>query len=324
VRMKLLVVLVSVLSIGQTLFAENRVKYTLAPQVWQNFGYTEYIMDISVPTDSGLLELKSELEFPLDVVMAGVTVGFHSTRVGLYAWSMEGGYFTNLEDPGGVMKDHDWGTLEWGQDAEKFSYTESRAEMKSTLITAEASLRVLHKRSFNLDLWGGFRYQKIEQDIIGFEGWQLDSNLVPQDISSTERGVFYRVTYKVPHLGLRSGVKLGEYTDLDAKAAFALVWTSDFDDHLLRKKTATADISGHGFISSVGARYLVPAGGRVQPFFELVAGILYFHASGSQKQRWYGDDPITEDDDTGLSISGIPHEINSRQASVGVKVGVAF
>ena len=334
--MKLLAVLVSVLIISQTLFAESQVKFALAPQVWQNFGYTEYIMDMAFVTDSGPYLLKSQLEFPLDVTMAGIMGGLYSTRNTLYAWSVEVGYFSNVDDPGRVMKDHDWETvwrvigpdtvIYWGQ-VEKFSYTKSKAEMKSHLLTAEGFLRVLHKKHFDLDIWGGFRYQKIEQDIIGYEGWQLlrDSSVARDTaVSGTAPAIYYRVTYKTPHLGLRSNIRLGQYSTLGARAAFALVWTSDFDDHLLRKKTARANISGHGFISSMNARYLIPAGGRFQPFFELAAGFLYFHASGNQTQRWYGDDPITEDDDTGLSLSGIPHEINSLQVSVGVKVGVAF
>jgi len=282
------------------------VKLSVAPQISHNFGYTEYIMDISILTDSGLFELKSELEFPLDVVMAGVTVGLYSNAEALYAWSIEGGYFINLDDPGGVMKDHDWMTLVWGQEAEKFSYTESRVEMKSTLVTAEASLRVAHGRSFDLDLWGGFRYQKIEQDVIGYDGWQLDTNLVRHELSGTEPAIFYRVVYKSPHFGLRSNIRLGRHTSIGAKAAFALVWTSDYDDHLLRFKDAAADITGRGFISGLSLRHRLPyISGRAQPFFELVGGFIYFHASGSQTQYWYGDDPVTEDNDTGTIISGV-------------------
>ena len=193
------------------------------------------------------------------------------------------------------------------------------------LITVEGYLRVLQERQYSLDLWGGFRYQKIEQNIIGYEGWQIDTDGARHTVSGIERGIYYRVTCKSPHLGLRSNVELGPHTDISAKAAFALVWASDFDDHLLRNKTATADITGHGFISGVSLRHQMPSTGTMQPFFELVGELVYLHASGGQTQSWYGDDPASpDDDDTGTSLSGIPHEINSQQVSIGLRVGLGF
>ena len=332
-KRNLLITFAFVLSLGQTLMAQSKVKFTVTPQLSQNFGLTEYIMDISILYEEGIYVLKSQLEFPLDVVMAGVAVGIHSTRDTLYAWSLEGGYFSNIDDPGGIMKDHDWGTvwrvigtdtvIYWGE-VEKFSYTESRAEMKSTLITVEGYLRIFQKRQFDIDLWGGFRYQKIEQDIIGYDGWQIDINGVLHTVSGIERGIYYKVTYKSPHLGLRSNIRLRHHTVISAKAAFALVWASDFDDHLLRNKTATADITGKGFISGVSIRHQMPRTGKIQPFFELASEFAYHHASGIQTQRWYGDDPASQDDDTGTISLGIPHEINSRQVSVGLRLGLDF
>lgn len=324
-KRNLLITFAFVLSLVQTLLAQSKVKFTVAPQLSQNFGLTEYIMDISLPYNEGIYVLKSQLEFPLDVVMAGAAVGLHSTRETLYTWSIEGSYFTNIDNPGGVMKDHDWETDTATWRVEKFSYTESRAEMKSTLITVEGYLRVLQRQRFGLDLWGGFRYQKIEQDIIGYDGWQIDTNGVRHTVSGIEKGIYYKVTYKSPHLGLRSNIRLRHHTVISAKAAFALMWASDFDDHLLRNKTATADITGKGFISGVSISHQMPRTGKIQPFFELASEFVYLHASGNQTQRWYGDDPITpDDDDTGTILSGIPHEINSRQVSVGLRVGLGF
>ena len=102
------------------------------------------------------------------------------------------------------------------------------------------------------------------------------------------------------------------------------MWASDYDDHLRRNKVATSHVMGRGVITDLNAFYTISGGGRVKPFIELVGSFLYFHASGSQKQRWYGDDPITAEDDTGNLLQGIPHEINSQQASVGLRAGVAF
>ncbi len=335
-KIKLLLVLGLVSNISLLSFAQSPgvasggstghsgVKFTLDPQLSHNFGYTEYIMDISFPTVEGNYVLKSELEFPLDVIMAGAKVGLHSTADKLYAWSVKGGYFTNLNDPGGVMKDHDWTTVRPNV-VEKFSFTESPSEMSSTLLLFEGTLRVLHRKRFDLALWGGFRYQKIKQDIIGYKGWQLDTNLIRHDISGTERAVVYRVTYKSPHVGLRANIKLGARASLGARAAFAPVWASDFDDHLLRKKTATADITGSGIISGANLDVNLASKSSLKPFVTLVSDLVYFHASGNQTQSWYGDDPATPtEDDTGTVLSGIPHEINTLQINVGLRVGLTF
>ncbi|MFQ6007673.1 MAG: omptin family outer membrane protease [Candidatus Zixiibacteriota bacterium] len=326
--------------ICQPLFAEPAVRLTVDPFISHNFGYTEYIMEwsgyLATPIDTGLYFLKSELEFPLDVIMLGAKIGLHSTKETLYAWSIEAGYCTNLDDPGGIMKDHDWETVKrvidgetvyyWGQ-VEKFSYTESSADMKSTQLTLEGFLRVMHKTSFSLDLWGGFRYQKIEQNIAGYQGWQLlRDSAVAREITvySSEPALFYWVTYKSPFLGLRSGFKLGTKVQFAAQAAFAPVWVSDYDDHLIRNKIATASITGSGLISGASIHFDLANPATFKPTVSLTSDLVYLHASGNQTQKWYGDDPLTEEDDTGTVLPGIPHDINTLQLNVGLRVSMIF
>ncbi|HWR83699.1 MAG TPA: omptin family outer membrane protease [Candidatus Deferrimicrobium sp.] len=317
--------LVLVLAITAPLQAQRKVLFTLTPQIQHDFGYTEYIMDIRIPDGYNILVLKSELEFPLDVLTAGLEVGLRSSQEGHLAWSFAGSYLTNLNDPGGVMKDHDWATLDTvTYRVDKFSYTESDARQKSALFAVEGTLRVLHRDRFDLDLWTGYRYQKIEQDIIGWQGWYLDTNFEQQPQSGTERAVFYRVTYKTPHFGLRSRLDLSDDLTLDMRAAFAAVWASDFDDHLLRGKDAIADISGSGVISGINIDYRLPARGPARLHVELGSELTYFTASGSQTQRWYADDPGTPWDDAGDEFPGIPHKVNTLQANVGLKLGLVF
>ncbi len=327
--------------ICQPLSAEKAVRFTVDPFISHNFGYTEYIMEwsgyLATPTDTGPYFLSSELEFPLDVIMLGAKIGLHSTKDTIYAWSIEAGYSTNLDDPGGIMKDHDWETVKrviegdtvysWGQ-VEKFSYTESSAEMNSTQLTLDGFLRVFHKRNFSLDLWGGFRYQKIEQDIIGYNGWELIRNtseafVVPK--AGNKLALYYRVTYKSPHLGLRSNIKLGTRVRLTTQAAFAPVWVSDLDDHLLRFFTTTADINGSGVVSGAGIHMNLSNTSTLTSVVSLTCDLLYFHASGNATQESY-DNPATPEIDEGesLPVPGVPHEINTFQLNVGLRVGLTF
>lgn len=323
-KRNLLITFIFVLSLVQTSFAQSKVKFTVTPQLSQDFGLTEYIMDIAVDTDTGLAVLGSKLEFPLDAVSAGVKFRVQPRGDGMDAWWVEGGVVTNIDSPDKVMKDTDWAKKRTNLVVDD-SYTESRVEMSSILLTIEATRRILHRENINLAVWAGFRYHRIEQDIIGWDGWFIDSNLVLHKQSGTEQGMLYRITYKLPYIGFLSDVEYDRRISLELKAAYTPVFVSDYDNHLLRNKDATASISGHGFLSGVKLQCRMGDTGTRQPFFELAGEFVYLHASGSQTQRWYGDDPITPDkDETGSVARGIPHEINSRQVSVGLRVGLGF
>ncbi len=313
-----------ILGLSVTATAKSNIRFGVAPSVMYTFGETEYIMDITYLSNGHIMTLKSQLEFPLDGMMAGMTARMYCAQQKLYTWSVEVAYYRNINDPGGIMKDHDWmtDTLTWS--VYKFSYTESDATMKSRLATLDVTLRVYQHRSFHIDLWGGIRYQKIEQDIIGYEGWQYDTAGVRHDISGTEKAMEYEVTYKTPHLGLQMEVGLEKASQLRLRAGYAMVWTSDVDDHVLRYKVATSDIKGNGFLGGVNFFHQVIVSEQLRWFFDLFGNVSYFHAQGNQVQRWYGDDPATPSDDTGYILSGIPHEINSTQAQLGVKLGVLF
>ncbi len=311
-----------------TVRAEGLVRLTLQQHITRQSGYTEYEMDIRYPLDTapgGIKVLRSELKFPLDVTMAGVRGVLESTAQGLYAWSVAVGYSVNSENPEDLMQDSDWSNLR-SVEPEKYIYTESPAQMRSTMVTAETTLRVVPQRQFNLDLWGGFRYQKIEQDIIGYRGWALDNAFDTVLLfDTTSLAMFYRVEFTTAYLGCRANFHPTPHLKFSGQAAFALVWASDFDDHHLRNKEADADIDGTGAIFGVNLGYRIPVQSVVRPFVEFVGDLAYYRASGGQTQSWYGDDPATPDkDETGTSISGIPHEIRSLRGSVGVRVGVGF
>jgi hypothetical protein len=321
--------------------AQKLVRFSLEPSLSYNIGYTEYIMNITgdMPTDSGVYPyvLRSKLEFPLDALTAGITAGMHSVSDTLFAWSVQASFRVNVEDPGGVMKDHDWETVRrlingdtvyyWGQE-EKWSYTESKADMKLRQFNVEGCFRIFYTPRLSLDFWGGFRYQRIEQDIVGYEGWGLwrdSSEAVVVRQYGTVPALYYRVTYTSPHIGLRSNLHLDRRLRLAVWAAFAPVWVSDLDDHLLRKKEATADITGSGFILGSQLRIQPVDYPGFSPLVSLHGDLVFLRASGNQTQRWYGDDPFTPDiNDTGKSFSGIPHEINTLQLSIGVRVGLTF
>jgi len=215
----------------------------------------------------------------------------------------------------------------WGQ-VEKTSFTESEVDVKHFQVHMEGYFRVFRSPRISVDFWGGFRYQRIEQDIIGYDGWQLwrdvsKPEVVP--IHGTDTALFYRVTYTAPHIGLRSNLHPDSRSLLSVWAAFAPVWVSDFDDHLLRKKTGISNITGSGGLFGAQIQVQPAHGVGMVPIVSVRGDLAYFRASGRQTQHWYGDDPITPDyDDTGSTLAGLPHVIETLQISLGLRVALVF
>jgi hypothetical protein len=294
--------------------ADTNVKFAAGPYVKINFGDTRYTMDLlALDSDSNLVRLKSKLEFPLDAVSAGVQFQVAGYKPGFRDWFVHGRVLRNVNDPGDKMIDSDWG------DGIKFSYTESEPELSLTEIDLQGNKWVAGNDMFSLELTAGYRYQKIEQDIVGYRGWQLDQNGQTISVSGTEPGLFYRVVYNMPHVGVLPSVHPLRGLSIFLRAAYSRVFMSDYDDHLLRKKVAVADGAGNGFIGKLHLSYQpAPPADRIS--FDIEGEIVRIQADLSQTQRWYGDDPIDGEDNTGQVITGIPHEIESTQYNIGLRV----
>ena len=129
----------------------------------------------------------------------------------------------------------------------------------------------------------------------------------------------------MPQIGFLLTTDLNSKLNAGLKTVLVPVWFDDVDDHVLRNKLSTADGSGIGFIGALNARYHLPMSGQnVKTYLDFFVEYTTLSASGDQVQSWYGDDPISEVDDTGTSIGGIPHDINSTQYNIGVRLGLTF
>lgn len=325
--------------------AEFPFNISIAPTLGSSFGKTEYIMDIQQPaTDENgdvivdaagqpvIWRLKSQLEFPLDVVMGGATLRVELASDPDLLW-FEGGIYTNLEDPGGDLKDSDWQGLSGILDYTQFSYTESAARMDNLVLNLEGGLRLFNPGQASISALAGFRYHKIQQDVVGYDGWfrtfdEATMSYSDEIFLQSGSGLvgYYEVRYQQIQLGLVSSMQLQPNLTGRLKAAFSPVWFEDYDDHILRRKEAVADGDGWGFVGQAGLHYgFDSGGGPFTPFLDISAEYAAVSASGLQTQSWYGDDPASQDiDDTGLSISGIPHEVNLSQINLLVMIGLSF
>ena len=132
------------------------------------------------------------------------------------------------------------------------------------------------------------------------------------------------MNFHTPFAGLlyrwidRSRLRLEIGTDL------ALVYTNDYDDHVLRGKDMTASGFGWG-VRGLGAIALFPFGrdGGRNLYIKLATEINYLAANIEQTQKWYRDEVTPyETIPAGTVISGIDHEIRSLQIGAELSVGM--
>ena len=291
--------------------------WRVEPSVSRLFGDTTYRLSAlgEAPGSPGTLtEFRSTLEFPLDVALAGLAVRWEPSPEEIGHWAFEVGVSVGVTDPSNLMTDRDW------IGDEQVAYTESESKADLVLLTAGASYELVRRRRVSLSLVARFDYERISQDIIGFDGWVADIGTgIQGDISGTEPAIDYEVTYATPQLGLRSTAGLGQHTALTLLCAAGPAFASDRVDHLLRGKASEADAVGFGLYSSAELNLLPGSvlGRRVS--VGLVAELRYFSAEGDQTQRWYEDDGETP---AGTEITGIPYEFRSLQYSIGLKIGI--
>jgi hypothetical protein len=312
------------------------VKFSVSPVIAKQFGYTEYQLDIQgaviAPTGDTLLrKARSLLEFPVDVMMGGISVTVMSAPAEKHPWSVEAGILTNIGDPEGRMKDFDWDRVPGYYDL-LWSYTESDAEMQSIILSLEITREMYRRNSLGVSLLAGFRYQRIWQTIDNYTGWQrqLDEPTLQygDPINFAVAGVealTYEVKYASPRVGLMARLGSQHRSSVSAKAVFAPVFASDEDDHLQRNKISTASGNGPGISAGFKAHLMTRGNEKATPFVDIVADLHSLTVSTSQTQRWYGDDPATPSiDDTGSISAGIPHKIRSTQLSLGLRFGISF
>lgn len=300
----------------------NTLKFTLEPELNYTFGETQYEMYWqSNPGGTGVTGIRSLLEFPVNAFTVGGTARLAQGPESRNPLGLALTVATKVNDPSGKFKDGDWYLLGSGSEF-KIQYTESKQKMSLFLLNFEASIGFPSGRRTSFDMFGGFRYHRIVQDIFGYSGWYWTTQPVP--IEGTEHALYYKVSYLSPYVGFRLKRGKPNRESFHIQAAIAPTHMKDFDDHLLRFKVGTASGWGMGVLAQSGLKFNLRNNGSTIPFLEITGRFAYLHGSLSQTQTWYGDDPATSEDDTGTSISNIPHAITLTQLSLGARLGFAL
>ena len=313
--------LTGVLVFGSTALGQTSVEFTVTPEVEWNFGTTKYTMDQD--------DVGSELEFPLDLTLAGGRFGVSWFKEGHPEWTLSGQAMFGVNDPGGVFTDKDWINTQSGA-RYGFSSTESHVEMNMTRLEIEATRLLAHGETAELALLVGFGYQKISLDAVDLKGSQavVDGDsvyIVWFDIDTL--ALKYEIEYFVPQIGLVPRLRPHPDWLLELMAAFSpLVRVQDLDTHLLRYFTVEAEGNGFGVCSRLGLWYKSPgspASRKPRIFAGLTGDFSYFKADLSATIEFYADNP-DEGYDEGEILPDLPHDIRSAQFAVGVQAGIAF
>lgn len=290
-----------------------------------DFGYrlgeTEYVYDESgqVP-NVGPVNVGSQLEFPLNCFRVGLAARLGQDHV-LRPWNVQLSLHTNINDPTAKMLDHDWITWPTSGFDGKFSYTESDVDMRSFELDLTGRWYVAHPGAFLIGPWAGFRLQYFSQDVIGFDGWQIDYQNQPfnrQYFDDPRLGIKYHVTWIQFPLGLAWRLPGGRVLSGDFHIGMVPCFFSDYDDHVLRGKDAEASGFGFGFDTRSSWEVAV---GRSPLRFRANVAFLYLKGSADQTQTWYADDPGTpNENETGTVTEGIPHELKTSQFDISLEV----
>ncbi len=305
----------------------RKLQLTVEPEIGMSFGYTRYVMNLYGYLDSAQTvvgQLKSQLDFPMDIVLAGARFKIGPAQAGPKQWSIEAEVVTNLNNPGKKMTDGDWMYIPGGFNGQ-FSYTESDAQVKTWILSLEFYKSILYRPKFNLEFMAGFRYDYISQEIFNYDGWQIDSNGTRIDISGVGNGIDYWVKYKMPMVGMRATMGSGTPILVNVSSAFTPFFVNDYDNHLFRFKDATASGSGTGVVGRIDGHYrLKGANAPHTPYISVGADFTYLSASTKQTQSWYADEPGVGGGTKGEVITNIPHTISTLQTHLWLSVGILF
>jgi hypothetical protein len=269
------------------------------------------------PAEPGeIVDIRSRLEFPLDTTLLGIEAGWRPDEAEPSPWSFAASLRTSVSDPTGRMKDEDW------VGPKKLAHTESDGDL--TMILAAADVAYLFRESERTDFALLLRldYQRIEQHLVGFEGWQgslFSDQHYP--VHGSAPVVNYKVNYFSTQAGATAGYLAGSHLRVSASALVGPAYASDTDDHLLRGRLSEGSGWGVGASSSLGVE-LTPGFFPIDWLRANLEGELrFYHVEGQLDERWYREG---EDMPVGTVIPDLPHEIESLQLGVSLGLAASF
>lgn len=288
--------------------------FTLGIGLDRAFGDTRYTMNALTPNPRNpeeLVPIASELVFPLDATLLGFKATWDPRSGGQRGWSLDGTFQTNVNDPSSRMTDSDF----FGD--KQIYYAESDAD----LAWIQVAMTVRNRLSPTWDLFLHLDYQRIEQHLVNFEGWEgsLFSDF-RGPVSGTGPVLDYRVTYVSPQVGGAAAFALARRLRLGLEGSGGVVFASDLDDHLLRNRIAEGSGTGVGLRSRLTLDLLPGSFPIAWLSLRLQGELRFYHAEGTVDQ-WFYDDTGQP---TGERTEDLAYEMESLQGLLGLSIMASF
>jgi outer membrane protease len=191
----------------------------------------------------------SELKYPFDVYLGGITAGLGKDKVSL---NLE--FWTSLfngPNRGWNMTDKDW-----DDDGDLTSYTKSKSEMDALIGDLNLRYNFLDNFSYGEEkiqenkkvcvrLGGllGYRYQRYRYKMRGL--YQIADSELTEDIGDNVTVLGYQVKYYLPYLGIATEIGNDKFgISLSGKYGISPS-ANDLDQHILRGLSTRADYNKH-------------------------------------------------------------------------------
>lgn len=312
--------------------SQAKLKLTLEPGATYFMGDTEYELYVGYSYDSAGTtikeELRSLLEFPQDGILLGSSFYLYDPMQ-KDIWYLAASVHTNISSPSEKMLDSDWYGKQPYIPYTKFSYTESDVENRIINTDVHIARHIAQLNKTNIFLVLGFKYNYFKQNVSGYNGWQKVLDTVtneysdPITVGGNAPAIDYTLKIKQPYIGFNALFNIGKIEN-NMMAAFAPVFYSNEDDHLLRYKLSTSDGDGEGYLFNYSFKFDINPERNV--YLKINTEYNYYQATGKQEQIWY-DDEISGSEvivPSGTKISGIPHQIEGSSFSIGAYLGMSF
>lgn len=195
----------------------------------------------------------SELEFPLDNFMAGVNVtiaSMHEKNTRQTRSRLSVLWLSIVDDHAGIMKDSDWiqNDAAYGEPFQvgRDLYTESDAQIRGTIFDIDYAYHFKFRNRWTLGPMIGYRSQNFKYEVYDYRGTYWTT-----PVSGKGKVLDYEVTYKIPYVGLSSGLVFGDTDQFQLHLILAYSnWAEakDRDDHVLRYKLSQGDCEGEAHL----------------------------------------------------------------------------
>ena len=288
----------------------GKTQISLTSSIESLKGYTQYRIggNVELATgESGVVRMPiSELEFPLDVLMAsiGCKISFSGSIIA------EITYKENITSDAGELKDSDWGIVDPASDPDRLDiYSESDAGLNAAIVDLKIRGRVYKNRAGTLDLFTGgrFLYRNFQFEVTNLDQWYPSRPQLGHDYVSG-KVIDYELTYYIFAGEFAAEYEIEKFS-VGSSVGVAFVASEDKDQHLLRSKENRSDGIGIGALFSLDGKY------RITEHWAAAVQIEYISLYTEGESKAYFNDSY---DHT------IDYELESQQASVALGIELTF